>query len=112
MIISFQNKKLREICEDNKSAIEHLGIEIVQSLKNRLSDFEAAKNLSEIPLGNPTEFKVDKKVYFTIDLNKKYKLIFVVNNLNLQVSEEFDWTKITRIKIIDIHNEQNTSIFT
>lgn len=112
MIISFQNKKIREICEDDESAIKYLEPEIIQSLKNRLSDFEAAKNMSEIPIGNPTEFLVDKKVYFTIELSKKYKLIFVVNNLNLQTSEVLDWTKITRIKIIEIHNEQNTSIFT
>ncbi len=112
MIISFQNKKIREICEDDESAIKYLEPEIIQSLKNRLSDFEAAKNMSEIPTGSPEEFLVEKKVYFAIDLNKKYKLIFAVNNLNLQTSEISDWAQVTRIKIIEIYNEQNTSIFT
>lgn len=112
MIISFQNKKIREICEDDESAIKYLEPEIIQSLKNRLSDFEAAKNMSEIPTGSPAEFLVEKKVYFAIYLNKKYKLIFAVNNLNLQPSEISDWAQVTRIKIIEIYNEQNTSIFT
>ena len=112
MIISFQNKKIREICEDDESAIKYLEPEIIQSLKNRLSDLEAAKNMSEIPTGSPSEFLVDKKVYFTIDLNKKYKLIFVVNNLNLQTSEVSDWTQVTRIKITELRNEQDISIFT
>lgn len=112
MVISFQNRTIRQVCEDDESAMEYLDIEIIKILKNRLSDFEAAKNISEIPIGNLKEVNNSKNNFFTIDLIKEYKLIFVVNNLNLQESVKLDWTKITRIKIIDIYNEQDSSVFT
>lgn len=112
MVISFLNKKIREVCENIESANEYLEPNVIQILNNRLSDFESANNLSEIPTGNIEELREEKNSYFTIELIKNYKLIFVNNCINLDESNYLEWVKITRIKITDIHNENRISIFT
>lgn len=108
MLISFDNKKIRAICEEEEIALKEFEKEVVTKLQSRLADIAAVNNVSDIFLGNPEEIKNNPHPKYKIDLCDGYILIFAANNVNVPKLESgnIDWSKVNRIKILEI-KEQN-----
>jgi len=103
--ISFENKILRNICEDYEFAIERYGVDLALILFKRLSDIEVAKDFSDIGFGNTIidENKTDK-IFITYYFNKDETqfLKFEIPE-NVKLFEDFQLRQIiTRIKLINI----------
>ncbi len=104
MIISFENKELRSICENESKAQTKLGLNVAMKLKNRLSDLLAASSVNDLLTGYPT--KIDDDLY-KVNLAENYFLLFSSNHTKnpLLESGEINWDEVSRIKILDIPNE-------
>jgi toxin HigB-1 len=103
--LSFENKEVRSICEDESMAVNTFGPAVIEKLKNRLTDMLAAKTVSEIPpVGNPREIKGNPRMDYAIDLCDGFKIIFSANHVKLPCKEDnsIDWSKVSHIKILQI----------
>ncbi len=54
MILAFETRTLRMICEDNSVASNKLGPEVASALRDRVADLRAAVTKSDLIVGNPT----------------------------------------------------------
>lgn len=108
MLISFNNKKIRAICEEEEIAFEEFSEQVVVKLQDRLADIAAANNVLDIIIGNPIEIKIDNISCYKVDLTSNYILTFTANNTNIPKLENgnVDWSKVNRVKILEI-KEQN-----
>jgi len=102
--ISFINKELRSICENKDEAINRFGEGITFQIQARLSDIFAASNIDELFVGNPHKTGEFPFMNYTIDLTKGFRLEFCANDMEKSYLEngELDWSKISRIKIVNI----------
>lgn len=108
MQIAFKNKAIRNICEDEVVAINQFGKEIAFKLHSRLADIAAAKNVKDLVAGRPSEIENNPHSNYKLNLSNNYILIFAANNVDLPLLENktVNWTKVDRIKILEIR-EQN-----
>lgn len=104
MIIAFEDRKLREICEDQDVAINEYGPAIAETLMKRLADLVSLRSPAEIPVGNPTELLEFPIPHFGVDLAEHRRLIFCANHTSNHHMKDgkINWTKVTRIKIVKI----------
>lgn len=99
--ISFANKQLREICENETVAKEVYGDLCAKKLFSRLSDLRASETIYDVLAGNPTKVNA---LEISITLDNKSKLIITANHISNPLTDknEIDWDRVSRIKIIDI----------
>ena len=107
MDISYSDKKLREICNDERSLKKKFGNQIAEKIILRLDEFSSVENLSEIPISPPPrrhKLVGERKGQFAVDLKHPYRLVFVPADdpLPLKPDGGLDLTKITKIKIIEV----------
>ncbi len=109
MELAFENKELREICEDSKKATNKLGEELSISLRRRLSDIRAAKNIQELPIGNPMPFENENGSFCKISLQKGHELVFCCNHIYTPKGgdDNIDWSLVRRIKLLEIKKLKN-----
>jgi plasmid maintenance system killer protein len=102
LLISFNDKAIRKICEDEAEAQHVFDTEIAMKLQTRLADLAAAKSVSDIIIGNPCEIK--DTPHYKIDLSNNYILIFAANNIDIPRFDDqsIKWAEITRVKILEI----------
>ncbi|MET3025334.1 hypothetical protein ABXT06_01530 [Flavobacterium sp. UW10123] len=104
MIISFENKELRSICENEFEAQTKLGLNVSMKLKNRLSDLLAANSVNDLVAGSPS--KINENLY-RINLVENHFILFSSNHPSPPLTElgEINWNEVSRIKILNISNE-------
>jgi proteic killer suppression protein len=104
MQIAFNNKKLRELCENRKKAETELGSDGSRKLRTRLSDLEAADNVHELTAGHPHPLEPDSLREFAVDLSDGKRLVFKPNHELIPLNEHnnTDWAKVTEITIVYI----------
>lgn len=102
--LSWQSIELRKICEDEEIGIKALSDAVFKGLKKRLSDLRAAKNVTDLVVGNLTLHDVGAAQYYTIELTKESKLYFRPSTGKALTAAGFDWSKVIRIKIFQIGN--------
>ncbi len=104
MEIEFNNKKLRELCENRKKAEIELGSESAKKLRTRLSDIDAAFNVQELTAGRPHPLERDRLGEFAVDLSGGKRLVFKPNHVPVPLNKhgKIDWAEITAITIIYI----------
>lgn len=100
MIIAWEHKDTREICENEIVAIDTFGDERASILKSRLSDIEAAESMADIEHGIAQKHEDNDTVY-SYGLNS-IVIIFVANHLGSKIIEPVTFNNISRIKIIKI----------
>lgn len=108
MHLSFENKEIRSICEDESMAVNLYGPEVIEKLKNRLTDMIAATTVSEIPpIGNPREIEGNPHTHYVIDLCDGFHICVSANHLKPPLLENgnLDWPNVSRIKILQITKE-------
>ncbi|HIK12331.1 MAG TPA: killer suppression protein HigA [Oscillatoriaceae cyanobacterium M33_DOE_052] len=102
MEISFRDKKLQELCEQESVAQRKLGKNTARKLKARLADLMAAANVSELQAGRPHPLKGDRVGQFALDLVHPQRLVFKPAHETIPRLEDggIDWSQVTQIYII------------
>jgi proteic killer suppression protein len=105
--LAFATKSLRQICENNDKAKKELGNESAEKLIHRLADLRAITYVSELIVGNPRHVTYSNKPHFLVDLCSGYSILFCANHVKtpILISGAIDWSKVSRIKIIKIGND-------
>ena len=102
MVLAWENKEIRSICEDTDIAHAKLGSALAISLQTRLSELIAADNITDLPVGDPTEIEYS---CCKIDLIDDRRLIFCSNHVNTPLLQgKINWSQVTRIKILKLEN--------
>ncbi len=107
MKVSFSSIEIREICEDTKKAALKLGLEPSTQLQNRLSDMFSAESPLELLAGQPAPLNKNSLTY-KVDLCDGIVIHFSPSNLIIpkHQDESVDWSKVTRIKIQEIKQQE------
>lgn len=104
--IAFAEKSDRQLCENEAIAVRKLGAKLADKLKRRLADLRAATSVKDIVAGKPQVLFGKHKHQIAVELCDGYCLLFCANhNVNpLLESDEIDWSRVSRIKILRIEN--------
>ena len=102
MRIAFETRSIRQICEQEETAIECYGADIARRLTNRLADLSAARAVHQLVAGRPRP--LDGTDEYALDLGKNCRLVFAANHVNnpLLGSSAIDWLRVRQIKILRI----------
>jgi len=109
LIVSFETKELREICELEEEAKARFGNIVALKLQHRLADIFAANNVCDIPVGNPHEVEACRTPTYQISLVENFCIRIVANQKKVPVLENgsVDWNNVMRVKIISIQKEHD-----
>lgn len=101
MDILFSDKKLRELCEEQRKADKKLGTACARKLRARLSDLEAARQVTDLVAGNPHPLKGDRSGQFALNLTGGWRLVFSPGNEPCPQNPEggIDWSQVTIVCI-------------
>lgn len=104
--IAFAEKSDRQLCENEAIAVRKLGAKLADKLKRRVADLRAATGVKDIVAGKPQVLLGKHKHQIAVELCDGYCLVFCANhNMNpLLQSDEIDWSRVSRIKILRIEN--------
>lgn len=108
MDITFSDKKLLKMANDESLAIRKLGSIRAKLYKARLDDIDAAITLEDVRHlpGNYHELTGDRKGQWACDLDQPYRLIFQPHEDPIPTDEngKYIWIEITGVEIIEITN--------
>ncbi|GGC16228.1 killer suppression protein HigA [Dyadobacter sediminis] len=105
MEISFENKLLRDICEDSEIAEYQFNQWKAHVLTSRLADLRAAGNVNDLLVGHPTLISSQNgQEKYKVEIVKDLALYFVSNHLKQPSGSngKIDWSRVTQIKIVNI----------
>lgn len=107
MELAFDKKSLRELCENEEKAKRDFGVKVAENLKRRLADLRAAKSAKDLVAGRPREHKGSEHRHISIDLCENYRILFCANHNVIPELEsgDVDWSKVSRIKILQIERD-------
>jgi len=106
MNITFKQKKLQKISNDDRKLFKELGKIRAKKLKQRLGELRAAETLEDVRYlpGNYHELTKNRKGQWACDLDQPYRLIFTP--LEQPIPEDNDgkyiWIEILDVEIIEI----------
>ena len=103
MIIAFETKRLREICEDNAVAVKELGSPAAEALQQRLADLRAAETIGDLIVGSPRASGTDGAT-LTITLTETAHTVWAANHVNPPRDQtgRVDWTRTRRVRLLQI----------
>jgi toxin HigB-1 len=107
--LSFYDKNIRHICENNSFAIRKYGERVANKLKGRLADMIAVDCPLDLPAGNLLIIKSSGDNVCKLELSDGYSLLFcqIQNKIPLDEAGEIDWSKVNRVKILKlVHNHE------
>ena len=107
MGITFRQKKLQQIVNDQRKLKAKFGQPMADLIQNRLLVLAAAGNLSQIRLGGPLRLHQlvgNRAGQFSVDLVHPYRLVFVPNHEPVPTTQNgsIDRVQVTDITIIGI----------
>lgn len=108
MKITFADKKLEKLVNDDRKMIRVLGTIRANILRRRLTQLEDATNLEEIRNlpGNYHELTGNRKGQWGCDLDQPYRLVFFPHENPIPINEDgqFIWLEISGVEVIEIIN--------
>lgn len=109
MDITFSNKKLKKICNDEEEMLKSCGLKQSKRLKVVMAALRAAPTLSVFapPYSPPHrchQLKGNRRNQFSFDLDGQYRLIIkpALNPIPRLDDGGIDWKAMTAIEIIEI----------
>lgn len=107
MDISFKNKRIEQICNNEKVMSKNFDKQITKKLKQRLFELRAASSLdkiSHLPPPRLHELDQDRAGQLAVDLKHPFRLIFVPDHEPVPRKSDggIDRTLISAIKIIEV----------
>ena len=109
LVLAFDSKSLRTICESEAHAKHELGPAVAEVLKHRLADLRAATSVEDLVVGRPRQLDGADDEHMVVDLCDGHRLVFCANQLNKPVTEsgKLDWQMVSRIKILKIDSDHD-----
>lgn len=108
MKITFADRKLEKLANDDRKMLKELGKIRATLLRRRLSQLEVAITLEEVRNlpGNFHELKNDRKGQWSCDIDQPYRLVFTPheNPIPANADGQYIWLEITGIEVIEIIN--------
>ena len=108
MHITFTDKKLRKIANDDRVMMKKLGRLRADKFKKRLDQLKFATNLEDVRYlpGKYHELKNDRKGQWACDLDQPYRLIFEPHEDPIPTNEDgqYIWIEIFGVEILEIIN--------
>lgn len=108
MKVTFKDKKLAKLANNDRELFKKLGKARASKLKQRLDDLTAAGSLEDVRYlpGKYHELKEDRKGQWACDLDQPYRLIFEPHEDPIPENEhgQYIWLEIKGIEIIEITN--------
>ena len=108
MEITFTDKKLEKLANDDRKILKELGKIRATILRRRLTQLEDAITLEEVRNlpGNYHELKNDRKGQWSCDLDQPYRLVFTPheNPIPINADGQYIWLEITGVEVIEIIN--------
>lgn len=103
MILAFETKRLRALCEDPDKAGAQLGAEVALQLRGRLADLRAATSLSDLLVGNPRLLGTAGEI-LVINLGPQAVMTWTPNHVRarLRPDDMVDWAHVSRIRLLRI----------
>lgn len=103
MIVAFESKQLRTICEDPDVAVTRLGQEIAHRLRGRVADIRAATNVSDLLVGNP-RLQGSSLELLVVDLGDEARMVWKANHVSPRTLPDgnTDWSQVSRVKLLKI----------
>lgn len=107
LVLAFESKSLRTICESEAHAKSELGPTVAEVLKHRLADLRAATSVKDLVVGQPRVWDSADHQTMVIDLCDGHRMVFCANHLNNPVANpgKLDWPRVSRIKILKIESD-------
>jgi toxin HigB-1 len=106
MDISFYDKKIRKLANDDRKALQKMGKIRAKLFKQRLDDLAGAINLEDVRHlpGNYHELTQNRKGQWACDLDQPYRLIFKPHENPIPISDngQYLWQEIKGVEIIEI----------
>lgn len=104
MEITFKDKKLRKLCQEQRESQKKLSEKCARKLRARLADLMAAEAVTDLITGRPHPLKGDRAGEFALDLDGGKRLVFESANEPVPLNEDnsIDWSKVTSIRIVFI----------
>ena len=113
MDITFADKQLKQLANDDRKMVKALGKIRAKYLRRRLTQLEDAATLEDVRNlpGNYHELKENRKGQWACDLDQPYRLIFTPHESPIPANDDgqYIWLEITGIEVIEIinyHKEQ------
>ena len=111
MIITFSNKKLHRLANDDRKMQKELGQVRAKIFKRRLSQLQDAVTLEDVRHlpGRYHELTGDRKGQWACDLDQPYRLIFTPHEDPIPINEDgqYIWLEIVGVEVIEIINYHN-----
>ncbi|WP_343700145.1 type II toxin-antitoxin system RelE/ParE family toxin [Chitinophaga sp.] len=108
MEISFTDKKLEKLANDDRMRVKEFGKSRADKIKARLAQLRFAANLEEVRYspGNFHELSNNRKGQWACDLDQPYRLVFTPHETPIPVNQhgQYVWAEITGIEVIEIVN--------
>jgi len=103
--LAFDSRSLRDICESAAEARSKLGQSVAEILRHRLADLHAARTIRDLVAGQPRIGRDSQ--HLVIDLCDGYRLVLTANHNKCPTTptNQIDWTKVHRIKILGIRTD-------
>ena len=108
MKITFKDKKLEKLVNDDIKLLKEFGKIRAKMLMKRLISLKFANTLEDtrnLP-GNFHELTFNRKGQWACDLDQPYRLVFTPHETPIPINEngQFIWQEIKGVEIIDITN--------
>jgi proteic killer suppression protein len=106
--ISFADKKLEALANDDKKLTRQYGKDQAQKIISRLAQLRAAVTLEDVRNlpGRYHELTGDRKGQWACDLIQPYRLVFTPQENPIPVNEQgqYIWVEIVGVEIIEVIN--------
>lgn len=108
MKITFADKKLEKLANDDRKLLREFGKVRATILRRRLAQLADAANLEEVRNlpGNYHELRNDRKGQWSCDLDQPYRLIFSPHEIPIPINDDgqYIWLEIKGVEVIDVIN--------
>jgi hypothetical protein len=110
LVVAFENKDLRMVCENESIAKENYGS---TKLQDRLADIFAATTVRDLPVGNPVETEYETLPAFKIEIEAGLLLFISPNHVAIPCLQDghVAWDKVSRVKIIAIQKNRHGKLY-
>jgi proteic killer suppression protein len=106
--ITFTNKKLEKLVNDDRKMLKELGKIQATILRRRLTQLQDATNLEEVRdlPGNYHELKNNRKGQWGCDLDQPNRLVFTPHENPIPTNNDgqYIWLEIKGVEVIEIIN--------
>ncbi len=108
MKITFADKKLEKLANDDRKMIKELGKIQANTFRRRLTQLQDATTLEEVRnlAGTYHELRNDRKGQWACDLDQPYRLVFTPHEkpIPTNANGQYIWSEITGVEVIEIIN--------